>query len=1010
MLYLLFPKGNIEDFLSSQGDHANLSINYLQNMILYHPKNIDLKMILMEKYTQTGQNQEALAINQALIANTQNKKLLTQLRKVEYLLEKALYFEKPNTQKLIKLKKRLLDYYEYSQENRDYLFFFAESSNIDYGYLKYDALVHYMEEHPEVVDYGLEKMAFDLANKLNYQEASLTYLEKLIKYPELNKELSEYLVYSLFERNQFTKARKITTKLFLQSQTDDERTKFFHLALYTLAQDKTKTPTDISKLIQDYANLKDLLAPDIVIILNTLIELGKSKEAATFAINMFYSNPESFDETGIDMAIQSLLWNAKLEHARAFSFFAEGKFEKQKYLDKTIQISTWLGENDAVTALNEQGYYKYNSKIYEMYFLNNKDLDANYKLLGEIYKKKVRQKAYKFIENMAMYYEHTGEIPKAEAYFTKLYQTSKQKTAAYHAIAFSYKNSHFEKGLKLYKAYQSKYGIDPILQDLSIKRLLALKRFDEAYALTKATEKKNFLNNKQRFTDLAWLEKDYVYLYQKFWDFEAKNQLNATNYEHFLLLEKSLNYSNKIEYLYQQAWKKTHNGYYLSSLMYKLLEKKKFDEFQRKLNGLTQKENTVLEHNIEFQTLLAQYYIQQSNISLALKSYEKIFKLAPNKISSHQSYLWLLLDNQAKNPKLSKKLRLHLKHLKRNPKLREQLGMVAVVAAMSSQKYSLAKKWISKLLEKNPHHQEYISLNNDIETMERNKRYETHNKMLHPQHLKRQININKKHLGLALNVTETDFSYQWKLYQNIKSKIMLKHYEYKNAKGISAEQTAFEIALKNSNQSFLWDFSLTQTEAKKDFTSASLNLGYRTHNFNVSLDTKYQNKTTLTPKLEQNALENALALNVQAYINQRTSFSFTAQKSEFETLHGLNAGEAKRVQLNANYILRSGYPDITFNSYLNHNQFSKNISQDFSEFGLASSVGTARQQTLNSSWKPFGTVALAINDDKNLGGSLTLGVSKMLTGDDSLDVLLDYYNGIGVISEPIYGLNVKYRF
>jgi hypothetical protein len=82
VLYLLFPKGNIEDFLESQGDNTNLSINYLQNLILYHPDNIQLKMILMEKYTFIGKEEKALKINQELIANSHQKKLLIELYKV----------------------------------------------------------------------------------------------------------------------------------------------------------------------------------------------------------------------------------------------------------------------------------------------------------------------------------------------------------------------------------------------------------------------------------------------------------------------------------------------------------------------------------------------------------------------------------------------------------------------------------------------------------------------------------------------------------------------------------------------------------------------------------------------------------------------------------------------------------------------------------------------------------------------------------------------------------------
>jgi len=614
VLYLLFPKGNIEDFLETQGDNTNLSINYLQSMILYHPNNTKLKMILMKKYTLIGEEEKALKINQELISNRKNKKLLTELYKKEYLLKKTLYFKNKDSKKLKQLKEKLLAYYDHTKDKRDYLFFFAESTNLDYGYLKYHSLKNFMQKKPEAVNYELEKMAFDLANQLGYKNEAYVYLQKLIKYPKITNDLTEYLIYSLFEHEEFTKAKEVTTKLFLESQTEDEITKFFHLALYASVQDQNKTKIEVSQLIQNYANLKELNSADITIILNTLLELGDSKEASNFAINMFYTEPKSFDETGIDLALQSLLYNSELEQARALSFFAESKFQKQKYLDKTILITTWLGEPEAVAVLNKEGYYKYKqTNKYENYFLEHENLDLNYEILGHIYKKKIVNKQYKYIDKLAKYYDYTGEINKAETYFTKVFKESKKKKALYYAIEFSHKNSHFERGLTLYKQYQAKYGQDLKLHELSIKKLLALKQFKEAYAMAKTLDKNNFGDKKQRFIDLALLEKDYAFLHKKLWEFENKKILTATNFEHLIVLEKALNQNEKMDYLYLKAWKKTKKSYYLTSLMYELLQAKKINKFNNIMNDLTANEKSILDKNIGFQILLTEYHVQNSN-------------------------------------------------------------------------------------------------------------------------------------------------------------------------------------------------------------------------------------------------------------------------------------------------------------------------------------------------------------------------------------------------------------
>ena len=532
--------------------------------------------------------------------------------------------------------------------------------------------------------------------------------------------------------------------------------------------------------------------------------------------------------------------------------------------------------------------------------------------------------------------------------------------------------------------------------------------------MAKTLDKNNFGDKKQRFIDLALLEKDYAFLHKKLWEFENKKILTATNFEHLIVLEKALNQNEKMDYLYLKAWKKTKNSYYLTSLMYELLQAKKTDKFNNIMNDLNKNEKNILDKNIGFQILLTEYHVENANIVLALQTYDKIFNLAPNKISNHQSYLWFLLDNQEKHPELKKKIIVHLKKLQKNSNLRRQIGLPSIVAAISTKQYKLANYWLGRLIEVNPNTKEYRSLAKDIKNLKQEQLYVQYDKMLNEEYLNSEISLKRKQLGSKFQVNKADFSYQWKLYQNIKTKLSLTYYQYKSKyKSVNQKvekQTQFEIALKNSKSNFLWDFHLGQITANKNFLSSSLDLGYTYHNVQIQLKSKYQNKTKLTPELEKNALENALALNLQVHLNRRTSLSFLAQKSDFKHLNGSDLGTAKQLRLNANYILRSGYPDISFNTYLSHNEFSKNIAADFSEFGISGSFGTIRQNTINSSWKPFGTATLAINDQHHLGSSLTLGISKTLKGDDSLDLHLDYYNGIGVISEPIYGVNVKYRF
>jgi len=1008
MLYLLFPKNNLSDFLENRGKHTNLSINYLQSLILYNPENIDLKMILIEKYTLNGDDDLALALNQELIQNTQNKKLLAELYKIEFLLEKNLYFKNPDKQKLSMLKKKLLKYYKFMKGNRDYLFFFGEATNIDYSYLKYHSLIKYLEENPSEVDYNLEKMAYDLATKLDYKEKAIEHLSSLMKYPNINDELSEYLIYTLFEKKEYIKAKEITTQLFLQSQTDDDLTKHFYLALYAFAKDKTRSSTEVSQLIQDYANLKVLHNADVIIIINTLLELGENQEAANFVINIFYTMPESFDEDGIDLALQALLYNSQLEHAQLLSFYALEKFEKQKYLNKSIEVSRWLSDDETVRELNVEGYTKYQGEPYLSYFLTNENLNKNHEILVQIYEDKIKDTQYQFIDNMAKYYHHTGNIEKAESYFTELYLKSKQKKAAFYAIEFSHHNSNFQKSLDLYKEYHTKFGNDSKLHTFSIQSLIALKRFSEAHALSKTFNKTK--ENKDYFSDLAWLEKDYDFHYQQLWKEETQNSLNQYKFEQLVLLEKSLNKGEKVPYLYRKSWQKYQNTYHLTDLLSQLLEKKAYEQFDQTIKSLNLKQHDKLRAHTYYQTLLAEFYVQTDKIELALQTYDHLLKLNPESINLHQNYLWLLLDNQEKFPFLKRRIHSHLSQLEQNFTLREQIGIAPIAAAMNQKQYELANKWIQQLILKYPQQAEYKRLYKDLETIKQERLYAEYYRMLDPDYLDTKINLREKHFGSRLNIKTTTLSHQWRLYKRVKAKMLISHYQY-SAKKHSSTQNSLELSLRNSESNFLWNLHLGTLQAKKEFLTGSLDLDYKFNNFNTHLKTEYQNKTELTPKLAQNAVQNALTLDFTTHINKKTSITLQTKENEFIHLNNKEKiGESTHFQLSSNYVLRSAYPDISFNAYLGHHQFSQNIAQDYADIGFATSVGRVRQHTLNHAWKPFGTVTFAMSNEQNLGASATLGISKVINHRNSFDILFEYYNGIGVVGEPIYQLNLKYRF
>ena len=1010
VLYLLFPKGDIDSLIEGKIEHSNLSINYLESMLLYYPDNQKLKMILVNNYDYAGETNKALKLNQEIINSTTDKDLLLKLYKTQYLLEKTNYFRSKNKTDYEALKRRLLNYYEYTKEHRDYLFFFGEATNIDYNDLKYHSLKGLMKQRPELKDYTFEKMAYDLASTLNYKEEAYERLLSLMKYTEVDDNLQEYVLNLLIENQAYKQATDMSHDLFMSSEEEDKIIKFFYLSLYALSYDKERNPDALILLIHDYINKKSLYTEDIYIIINTLLQQNNIKAASELSYQLFQENMELFDEATTELALKALIYDSKLKLALELSTYAQQKFRKQQYLDQSIQLATWLGKVENVVALNIEGYRTYSDNKYENYLLEKTNMHNSYAILGEIYQHKVEKGNYSYVENLSRYYNYTGEVAKAETYFTSLLKRSNQKEVHHATISFSKANSHFEKALALYDSYQEQYKFNPLLHQKSIDMLISLKQFKKAYAYTKTLDRHKKLEDQRLLTDLSWLEKDFAYLRQNLWEKEKRNLLDSVGYERLMSMENRPNNEEKISYLYTKVWKKSGKNYFLLALLQKNLEKKNLDFIETTLNTLTQKEKNKLNNNIDYQIFLANYYTQTKKIDLGLHAFEKAFELNPNRIATHESYLWFLLDNQEKNQILKKSILEELILLQRNPQLQEKVAFVSVVAAMIMQDHELATRWINVLIKKSPRNREYLAVKKDLLTTEQYALFEAYEKMINNPNTQVEIGIEKKHLSKLLNVDESYFAYQWKLYKNIKSKVSVKHYKYEHKNEPTQTDTSLNFALKNSNEDLLWDFDIAMHDAKDDYLSSSLSLGYSIQNVNINIQSKYHEKTELTPRLERDALENSLSLSLQKSISQRVSFGLLYKKSAYVNQNNTSIGDAEHIQVNANYILRAGYPDIAFNTYLSHNRFDDTIAQNFSELGINATVGASRQKSINKAWKPFASLGFAINNYHNVGSSLSLGIAKSVQGKDSFDVLLNYSNGIGVVSEPIYGLNLQYRF
>ena len=1151
VLYLIFPKDNIDKIIEGKSKNRNLSINYLESMLLYYPDSFRIKKILIENYEHTGNLEKALTLTRELLEKNKDKERLTELYKTEYFLLKKLYFQKDDDAVLQEVKKKLYNYFEFMKGARDYTFFFAESMQLDFTKLKYVSLQGFLKERPELMNYDFEKDAFIQALALGYTDEAYGYLLHLVAYPEFEEDLYEYALGRLIEHKDYKQARVLATNFFLKTKNREERIKYFKTALYLILKSSKDVKGSVSELIDAYQRDVDLTSFDIAFLLKSLLQVGDVHGAGVFSLQAFENYRDKFDSNLTRVAVQSLTYDKQLLPALKLALYAKNRFKTIEWLDKSIQLSLWQGKMQDVVALNIEGYRSYGNLKYEYYILNSCTLDNAYEILGEIFKRNLESGDYGSIKKLAEYYEYTGEILQAERYFTELLKKVEHKKIHKEAILFSYRAGHYKKGLTLYTLFQKKYGRDRELQELTVQKLITLKRYKEAYAYAKN------LKEDRRLLDLGWLQKDYRYLFKVLWKAEENHTLAYSNYDKLIKLESAFNKGERISYLYNTLWKKTKKRVYLTALLYQYLEKEDLASISKLLKTLSPKERAYFEQNIQYHIVLANYYIKSNNVKSAMNEYKKALNIDKKNASTHQAYLWFLLDNELTNP-LKKELML----LEKNPKLQKQVGFPSVITAFKFQKSDLALCWLKPLLKssdnieyqvvyadllelqdrvagakrvrlklfrklnkmvkkepkllkdkafarvylglvlryKTPYAKRatyfktfkalfskkeflemkigwytysqnagmvrYLSVKNKInlpwlnlylainlgdnqkkqrlleqhkdvlpfrdrvmasldigdragayslafQGLDDNSRdvelFKIYNTMVNADYPKASFSSEYKHLTPTLMAYKNSFAYRWNLYKGIESTIGVTHYDYREEM-----DNALSFSLKNSHKKFLWDFMIAKHSSKEDYLSASLGLNYYFDGLELGVTSTYQNKTTQTPKLQQDGLESSIDLMLRKVVSQRIQVGLNYKKSEYLKQDGTDIGQSEQFQLSSDYLLRTGYPDIKFNAYINYNRYDEvvknTLPKNFTELGSQFTIGSSSQNTIHNSWRPFATVGLALNNHHDLGTSASMGFSGSLKGADSLSLMLDYSKGIDAITKPYYGFHLGYKF
>jgi len=713
MLYLVFPKKDIDDILKQKGENANLSINYLESMLLYYPENIELKLMLLENYSRTNRVDKAFRLIRDIKNSTKDKKILAKAYQLEYELLKERYFDTNNSKLLRKIRAKLFQFYEFQKDNRDHLYFLGEAEQLDFPKLKYLSLKGLTKTDPDIINFQLRKELYNLALRLGYRDEALEHLVALISYKEADLDLKRSVLYSLIEKKDYNKALLLAQKLFLEAKNREEAKRYFELSLYILSL-KRGSLEDIESLVEFYISNQGVDSDSIEYIINNLLKMGDIKGANIYARRFFKEYRGELNEKNIDLIIKTLLYNKDVKGAFDVALYANRRFNNPKWLDKAITFATWQGDVKRAIELNMLGFREYGLDRYKKYISKN----SNRTHSPEFFIKRLKRGDFSQISYVSNYFEYKGDIKKGFEFFKNLYKKYKREDILKELIEFAYKSGNIEYGLREFNIYSKRYGFDRDLYRLSAKELLKLDRKKEVFSLLKEIEKREDNYDFELYksiVDLALKFKEDRYLYNILWKLENRGKLDIGYYNTLIDLEKRLNGGERLEYIYKEGFKRSLDTSYAMSLLYLYMEKREFDKFKNFLSSLSNGQIARLKKSIDFNLLLADYYANVKRLDKSLEIYKSLIKKYRYNPRVYKAYIWFMLNNKDYKP-----LRRVLTFLNKNPKLRKRVGFPAVVLALQYQKSDLALKWMRPIIKRDKKIEYQIVYSDILQLQDRN--------------------------------------------------------------------------------------------------------------------------------------------------------------------------------------------------------------------------------------------------------------------------------------------------
>ncbi len=192
ILFALYPKDLLKQQILSQDTDYELSMTYLQNLILKDPKNPSLKMILVKMAIQKGDLDFALGLLEKLRL-VKKKKVSDEATLLTYDVLKRKYFQtdKGEEKKELLAKMRLLFLRIFSLHlyDKDYEKWYEEATFVQLPYARYFFIKQLIKTHPTDLKYLQD--GFYLAQQLHRSEDANRYVDALLRY---DKQQHQYWV------------------------------------------------------------------------------------------------------------------------------------------------------------------------------------------------------------------------------------------------------------------------------------------------------------------------------------------------------------------------------------------------------------------------------------------------------------------------------------------------------------------------------------------------------------------------------------------------------------------------------------------------------------------------------------------------------------------------------------------------------------------------------------------------------------------------------------------------